>query len=139
MPDPVTVTIAALAAIAAWLKYLHDVGEDAHQREEAERDKIRAAIEAIYTAASKTRAYVNQVTPPVGHGKAARDMNYEGELSNLWMQAGIRLSDIDFQLAQRCEVKSGYWSDPKGWSEAAIKFAGIELDEVFDRASKLRR
>ena len=131
MVEPGTL-IAAFGALVAWLTYIRDGNEKTRAEE-------RAAIEAIYMAASSTRSYVNRAQPPAGRGKLPRDPEREGELSNLWMRAGLALSKIDYQLAQRCEVKSGYWSDPEGWSPAQIKFAGIELDAVLAMADHLRK
>lgn len=129
--DPGTL-IAALGALVAWLAYIRDASDK-------KRAKEQRAIEAIYTAAASTRAYINDVQPPVGRGTDPRDPRREAELSNLWMSAGLALQRVDNQLAQRCEVKSGYWSDPDDWSPAQVRFADIELDKVFTLADELRR
>jgi hypothetical protein len=129
--DPGTL-IAALAALVGWLTYIRDASEK--KRAEEQR-----AIQAIYTAAASTRSYINDVQPPIGRGADPRDQNREAELSNLWMNAGLALQRIDYELAQKCEVKSGYWSNPDGWSPAQVRLADIELDKVFALADELRR
>jgi hypothetical protein len=128
--EPVTI-IAAFGAIAAWLNL-------AVQQGSRSDEKRGAAIEALYRAAVATRSYVARVQPPRGHGKAPPDHQAEAELAQLWMTASIKLGEIDWDLAHKCEVKSGYWSEPQQWTPAQIQAAEIGLDTIIKHASALR-
>ena len=129
--DPATI-IAAFGALIAWLSLMQS-------QQLAEDKELRDAINAICEAAEKTRAYVAVAKKPVGHGDQPRDHNQEMELSNLWMRAGNLLVAINWQLGQRCEVKSGYWENPEKWAAAEIKMANIQLEDIYDKACELRR
>lgn len=129
--DPVT-TVAALAAIAAWMNLLL-------ARHDKLREAERAAINALFAAVDATERYTRQTAPPVGKGEQSRDRTAEDELSRLWRDAGDAMFQMDMELAERCSVKSGYWDNPSGWDEHAIAAADINLTDISAAASKLRR
>lgn len=132
--DP-AITISALGAIAAWLALLKSERSTYREKEQREQE----AINAICSAAEETRKYVAVTKPPAGSGTQPRDYKREIELSNFWMRAGNLLSSIDIQLAQRCEFKSGYWRNPAGWTDAQIRKANIQLQDIYEKACDLRR
>jgi hypothetical protein len=47
------------------------------------------------------------------------------------------MRSYDIQLAQRCRLKSEYWTNPDAWSDEDIKDARIKIDQVLESASKL--
>ena len=120
-----------IAALAAWVQIKL---AERHRLE----DREKTAVDAVCNAANETRLYVRRVKPPRGIGDEEPNRDREDQLSRLWMAAHNALFQVDVDLADRCCLKSGYWSDPDEWSPAQIEAARINLDKICDDASAFR-
>lgn len=95
-------------------------------------EKLDQALFALYTALVETKAYVSELN----NGKR-RNKKKEWALARLWHDASVPIRYIDKDLANRCFIKGGYWTEPELWTEAKIKKNGIALDRVFEETRKL--
>ena len=80
------------------------------------------ALSQAYAALVRTQAYANR--------NGARNHDTEHKISELWYQASIPLRHIDNELANICNLKGGYWSNPKAWDELDTGEYDIALSNV---------
>src|SRR5574344_305821 len=75
--------------------------------------EYEVALLAIYTATTETKNYISSLGKRKKHAKEK-----ERQLSELWIKAGVKLRNIDNDLAQRCIIKADYWANPDEWTMA---------------------
>lgn len=107
------------------LKYFQD---ERHYK----TDKRDEALKAINEAVQETRKHIRKVD----EGEP-ENIDKEMELSSLWSKAAIPARYFSKQLAEKCYIKSGYWSEPDTWNYAQIKGEGITLDHIQEELKKL--
>ena len=77
------------------------------------------AVRALSDAVMKTQQCV-------GADNGAPGTNYE--LTNRWFKAAVAFRAAgDDELANLCQIKGDYWTDPKAWSKERVYEAGISL------------
>ena len=94
--------------------------------------EYEVALLAIYTATTETKNYISSLGKRKKHAKEK-----ERQLSELWIKAGVKLRNIDNDLAQRCIIKADYWANPDEWTMADIKNSKITLDEIIKETREL--
>ena len=94
--------------------------------------EYEVALLAIYTATTETKNYISSLRKRKKHAKEK-----ERQLSELWIKAGVKLRNIDNDLAQRCIIKAEYWAIPGEWTMADIKNSKITLDEIIKESREL--
>ena len=94
--------------------------------------EYEVALLAIYTATTETKNYISSLGKRKKHTKEK-----ERQLSELWIKAGVKLRNIDNDLAQRCIIKADYWANPDEWTMADIKNSKITLDEIIKESREL--
>ena len=94
--------------------------------------EYEVALLAIYTATTETKNYISSLGKRKKHAKKK-----ERQLSELWIKAGVKLRNIDNDLAQRCIIKADYWANPDEWTMADIKNSKITLDEIIKESREL--
>lgn len=94
--------------------------------------EYEVALLAIYTATTETKNYISSLGKRKKHAKEK-----ERQLSELWIKAGVKLRNIDNDLAQRCIIKADYWANPDEWTMADIKNSKITLDEIIKESREL--
>ncbi len=90
------------------------------------REQYKEAIKAYTRALSKTVAYLNATRSE----NQPRNLNTENELSELWTEASIAISDFDAQLANQCFVKGQGWIDPAVWTDERYKQFPTGIDDM---------
>ena len=95
-------------------------------------EEYEVALLAIYTATTETKNYISSLGKRKKHAKEK-----ERQLSELWIKAGVKLRNIDNDLAQRCIIKADYWANPDEWTMADIKNSKITLDEIIKESREL--
>ena len=94
--------------------------------------EYEVALLAIYTATTETKNYISSLGKRKKHAKEK-----ERQLSELWIKAGVKLRNIDNDLAQRCIIKADYWANPDEWTMADIKNSKITLDGIIKESREL--
>jgi hypothetical protein len=94
--------------------------------------EYEVALLSIYAATTETKNYISSLGKRKNHAKEK-----ERKLSELWIKAGVKLRNIDNDLAQRCIIKADYWANPDEWTMADIKSSKITLDEIIKESRKL--
>lgn len=94
--------------------------------------EYEVALLAIYTATTETKNYISSLGKRKKHAKEK-----ERQLSEQWIKAGVKLRNIDNDLAQRCIIKADYWANPDEWTMADIKNSKITLDEIIKESREL--
>ena len=94
--------------------------------------EYEVALLAIYTATTETKNYISSLGKRKKHATEK-----ERQLSELWIKAGVKLRNIDNDLAQRCIIKADYWANPDEWTMADIKNSKITLDEIIKESREL--
>ena len=94
--------------------------------------EYEVALLAIYTATTETKNYISSLGKRKKHAKEK-----ERQLSELWIKAGVKLRNIDKDLAQICIIKADYWANPDEWTMADIKNSKITLDEIIKESREL--
>ena len=128
--------ISAMNAVRGWFGKLRD-------EQRALNAEERRAVKALYVAANETRLYINRLNKPfhlkeyVSGDNFERNIDREDELSRLWMDAHLELMPVNIELAERCLMKSGYWSSPDHWDDKQVKKANISLESMFKDAKAL--
>lgn len=107
------------------LKYFQD---ERHYK----TNKKDEALKAINKAVQKTRKYIRKT-----ESGDPEDVEKEMELSTLWSEAAIHARYFSKQLAQKCYIKGGYWSDPDTWNFDQIRGKGITLEHIENELKKL--
>ena len=79
----------------------------------------------MLTALNTTKRYIGHLER--GEGE---DYGIEAELVSLWQEAAIQIRRTDPELAERLQMKADYWTNPRNWSDDAIRANGIEIDRV---------
>ena len=87
---------------------------------EVEKDK-QAALEAILTALTETRKYVDS---------HVYDRDTEYKLSELWSLAAIRSRKSIESLQPEILVKMQYWLDGIRWDREVLREKGVDLQTV---------
>jgi hypothetical protein len=95
-------------------------------------EKYELALYAIYTATTETKNYIT-----TWGRRRKHDTSKEIKLSKLWNEAGIKLKNIDNDLAQKCIVKADYWANPDEWTQGDIKESKIALNIIIKESRKL--
>jgi hypothetical protein len=90
------------------------------------RDRSRAAVESVLTAARRTRTYLGVARDRGGPS----DRTLELELIDLWHDAALHLEQVDADLSQICLTKAQFWAHPKDWSHE-------EFDAVLHTAQEV--
>lgn len=97
---------------------------------ELQRNKeIDSALSAIHKALIETQSYLRR--------KNSRNTDKEYQLSELWYQASIPLRHVDKELANICNLKGGYWSNPDAWNELRAGKYEIALNNVEEKIREL--
>lgn len=96
------------------------------------QDHDDAAIRAILLAVNETKAYIADTE---GGLSASRDR--ERLLVQLWTEAAVAVRRSDPRLAERLQMKAGYWADPRNWDDHEIRRAQIGIDAVAEEARLL--
>ncbi len=120
-----SIVITALQAINVWFKIL--------ERKRQLRNEEREAVKAIHMAVNQTRAYIHSLGE-TGCQSPRRDLTKEAAISALWSDAYKALADVDQDLANRCLIKSGYWSEPDVWTQEQVNAANISLSSISKEA-----
>lgn len=94
--------------------------------------EYEVALLSIYAATTETKNYISSIGNRKNHAKEK-----ERKLSELWIKAGVKLRNIDNDLAQRCIIKADYWANPDEWTMADIKNSKITLDEIIKESREL--
>lgn len=106
---------------------------DRREEHDANRAEYNAAFHALFEAARKTKAHLNQVKKKVQsqpEAELTEDFT-DADLEGLWRTASERLSAIgEFDLARRSMVKSFGWSDGALWSDPSFMAMPIDVDVV---------
>jgi len=95
-------------------------------------EEYDSALLAIYAATTETKNYISSIGKRKKHAKEK-----ERKLSELWNKAGVKLRNINPDLAQRCIIKADYWANPDEWTMAEIKNSKITLNEIIKEAREL--
>ncbi len=103
--------------VAGLNKILDYFQKERHRRS----DKEQEALERLHEAVHQTTRYIKS-----GENDSDREM----ELSSLWGQAAIAARNISKELARKCYIKRGYWTDPDEWTYEKIRETGISLDQI---------
>lgn len=151
-------TVLSLAApVKEWFEAIRQYRQ--------ERDeKVREAVRALYVALNETRIYIGFMTRPPYAPSAQqlsarkrnvpspaavdlftgpfgmfvrRDDEREASLSRLWMEAALKLREVNPRLAARCDLKASYWANPEEWVGRDVCRAHIEINQMSKAARSL--
>lgn len=92
-------------------------------------DKIDSALKQIHEALVQTQLYLRK--------NSMRDADKEFQLSKLWYQASIPLRHVDKGLANICNLKGGYWSNPDAWDDLETGEYDIAISNVETKVREL--
>ena len=95
-------------------------------------EEYEVALLSIYAATTETKNYISSLGKRKNHAKEK-----ERKLSELWIKAGVKLRNIDNDLAERCIIKADYWANPDEWTMADIKNSKITLNEIIKESREL--
>ena len=135
MPMEISLVIPFVKLIGEWFsKYKADKKNNT--------EEYRNALVSFYTALNETKLYISKINKQRlsdSHKINEEEENRlcEEKLSRLWLDASIKLREINRDLADRCFLKSDYWTEPNRWSDADVKKAKIDITKVFKEARKL--
>jgi hypothetical protein len=101
----------------------------AQMKAQQEKDR-REALEAILTALSETRRYIDSL-PDV------YDRDTEYRLSELWAIAAIRSRKSIESIQPEMLAKSQYWLDKIRWSRQVVEEKGIDLETMEQKFREL--
>jgi hypothetical protein len=134
------------------------------QHRQERDDKVREAIRALYVALNETRIYIGYMTRPPYASSAQlphkqsrkrsstvafdpfigpfgmpvrRHDEREAGLSRLWMDAALKLREVNPALATRCDLKASYWANPEEWVGRDACRAHIEINQMSRAARRL--
>ena len=116
------IVISALSLISTWIILFNTKRGNLS-------DKERNAVSALNEAVNQTRIYLKN--------KEESGLN-PSHLSSLWNTAYRVLSEIDQDVARRCRIKSGYWSEPDRWTSDQIQMADITLKSMEEELKKFQ-
>jgi|GEM_PF-6392788 len=68
-----------------------------------------------------------------------RDAANEKRLADLWFAASVPLRHFNDNLANLCEYKRDYWSNPADWSGDDRINTAIKLDAMRERFEEIKR
>jgi hypothetical protein len=122
--------LATIIGAITPLKSLLDFISSNKEKDEA---RYEDALVTLYTALNETRIYIGELE----QDKGRRNRDTEGKLSRLWTVAATKIRRIDRSWAVICFQKGDYWANPDNWTDADVKRAGIEINEVFEKAQEL--
>lgn len=95
-------------------------------------DRTRAALTALGKALTETRFYLRD------RGKGIQpDQAREDEIARLWNAASVELRGLDSRLADTCQHKSEYWTDPDGWTGVEPVQKAIEIEALLEKYHEL--
>jgi hypothetical protein len=115
-----------MAGITVFDRILTAVGLlRAKKKERSERTD--QALYALYTALNETEAYMSYL-----ESGNKSDRKRELFIARLWSDASVPLRQVDRDLAERCFIKSRYWSKPSTWTELMINRKRIGLNQVIE-------
>jgi hypothetical protein len=115
----------ALGPFIGLINFFRSIGE---RRD----DRTRAALAALSKALTDTRFYLRDRSSGTEPSRARQD-----EIVRLWTAAAIELRGLDTNLAEICQYKADYWTDPGGWAREDVVEKCISIDGVFDRYREL--
>ena len=96
-------------------------------KQQSERD-YESTLKALLKALNETQIYI---------GTKKTNKKTEAKLSRLWTRAAVKIRNYDIDLAERCQMKGVYWTDPKSWDDQDIEKTRIGISEVADTIKKL--
>lgn len=140
--------------------------EAIRQHRQERDDKVCEAVRALYVALNETRIYIGYMTRPpyassvrlppkqsqrvtspevidpfIGIGSfgisVRRYDEREAGLSRLWIDAALKLRDVNPALAARCDLKASYWANPEEWAGRDVCRAHIEINQMSRAARRL--
>jgi hypothetical protein len=97
----------------------------AKKKERSERTD--QALYALYTALNETEAYMSYL-----ESGNEPDRKRELFIAKLWIDASVPLRQVDRDLAERCFIKSRYWSKRGTWTALMINRKRIDLNQVIE-------
>jgi hypothetical protein len=59
------------------------------------------------------------------------------EISSIWSKAAINARYFSKDLAKKCYIKSGYWSDPDSWNYDQARGHDITLNHIEELLKEL--
>jgi len=92
----------------------------------------KQAIRAVWTAVDLTRMHLAKIRS----GKAKVN-EPNPELVEFWREASLQIATFDQELANKLRMKAELWSDPFRWDDARIREAGLQIEEITDKARTL--
>ncbi len=111
----------SLSGIALWIT-----------RKERKQERDDAAVQSVLTAVNTTKRYLahRERGEPI-------DREAEAELVELWTSAAIHIRRTDSDLAQRLQMKAGYWTNPENWSDEEIIENRIQIAKIASEGERL--
>lgn len=154
-----------LSDILGFLPSIREWFETIREGRREKDKKLDEALRALYIAISETRIYIAMLNNPpyasglplaskprksksalepfLGAGSNPRLLDgpplnpQQIRIIRLWREAALKLRYVDRDLAQRCAIKSEYWTNPEEWSVRRIRRARIDIDRIFREAQEL--
>ncbi len=124
------------ALLNTFIVWYQSVRNQSARFNEAEKD----AVMAFYTAVNETRIYLKKIgrpDPSKDNELYQGSLDEQERLSRLWNHASVKIFPFSAELADRCLIKSEYWTDPESWSKDEIEKQGIGIDTMFQHAQEL--
>jgi hypothetical protein len=94
-----------------------------------QNDKIDSALKLTHKALVQTQLYL--------HRNGKRDTDKEFQLAELWYQASIPLRHVDKDLANICNLKGGFWTNPDAWENLEVGEYNIAISNVEEKVREL--
>lgn len=102
------------------------------EEKRARSANVDLALTALFEALTATKPYLDSRA-----AGAARNPDREFEIATVWLNASIRLREIDIEFAERVCAKGGYWMAPEAWDDEKIREKKIAFDQVWESTQKL--
>lgn len=104
--------------VRAWWEFLRN-------RVRAKDADLEAGLRALLEAALATKECLGE------HRSGAPGIQAQRELRQLWNEASLRLRTSAPDLAARCQMKAGYWTEPERWTPAQVDYSRIGIDRIY--------
>ncbi len=107
----------------------------AARQEKASSEEYKEAVRSYDRALRETVAYIQSVE----RDEEQNDPGLEFELSQLWSDASIAISEFDPHLANRCFIKGQGWLNPTVWKSRRYKKYRIGIDDMREALMELHQ
>lgn len=120
----ISLVLSVFKELREWI-----LGLDKNKIEHNKQDEN--SLKAVYMALAETKIY------HAARKEGPRDMAREHQIAKLWYDASIATRSISKDLAVRCFLKAGYWTDPNNWEGNDGEQLSISIDEMTKLSKQL--